>query len=160
LSRIQEAEAIRPAVVIGAAVGILFREVEAVRGVVGWPRPPLVFAVLGHKQSALQRMVVRREPNAVRVSVSPREGLDRILRIPRVELCSQDGAVAHTVVQRPRESFDGPSAVVDAKWRVPARLDATAGVEPIVAEDDVLTGNIGLVRAAAVVLTDHTRIGR
>src|SRR5437879_1612634 len=139
LSRIQEAEPIRPTVVIRAAVGILSREVEAVGGVVGWPRAPLVFAVLSHKQSALQGMVARREPNAVGVSVPPRDGLDRVLRIPRVKPRSQDGAVANTVMQRPGERFDGLSAVVGAEERVPARLVPTAGVEQIGAEDDVLT---------------------
>src|SRR5439155_7695879 len=142
-----------------AAVGILLREVEAVRGVVGGPRAPLVFTVLGHEQSALQGMVTRREANAVGVTVPPREGLDIVLRIPRVERRSQDGAVAHPGMRRPRVGGDDPSGVLDAKWRVPARLDPTAGVEHIVAELDVLTRDIVLVRAAAVVAADHARLG-
>src|SRR5438132_578349 len=96
-------------------------------------------------------MVVGCEPNAVRVSVPPREGLDRILRIPGVEPRSQDGAVADAVVQRCGEGLDGLSTVIDAKGRVSARLDPTSGVEEIVAQDDVLTRDIGLVRDAAVV---------
>src|SRR5207249_5610548 len=109
---------------------------------------------------ALQGVVLGCEPNAVGITVSPREGLDRVLRVPRVEPRSQDGAVADTEVRRSSEGPDGVSAVVSAKGRVPACLDPTSGVEEIVAEDDVLTRDIRLVHAAAVVATDHTRVGR
>src|SRR2546422_11536942 len=90
LRRVQEAEPIRPAVVIRAAVVVLPGEVETVRRVLGRPRAPFVFTVFGHEQPAPQGMVVWREPNAVRVPVPPREGLDRVLRMLRVQPRSQD----------------------------------------------------------------------
>src|SRR2546425_9108388 len=83
LRGIQEAEPIRPAAGIRAAIGVLLGQVEPIRSVLGRPRAPLVFAVLGHEQPALQGMIVRREPNAVRVPIPPRDGLDRVLRVLR-----------------------------------------------------------------------------
>jgi hypothetical protein len=47
LRRIQEAEPVRPSVEVRGAVVILLGEVQTVRGVVGGPGTPLVFAVLG-----------------------------------------------------------------------------------------------------------------
>src|SRR5258708_35635312 len=87
-------------------MAILLGEVQAVRGVVGRPCTPLVFAVLGDKQPAIQGMVVRREPNAVRVPVPPRDGLDGGLRVCGVHLRSQDGAVADSW---PGRAFERPS---------------------------------------------------
>src|SRR5262249_59844468 len=55
--------------------------------------------------------------------------------------------------------LDGLAAIVRVERRVAARLHPAARVEQIVAERDVLTGDIGLVRAAAVVAADHARVG-
>src|SRR2546421_12223356 len=57
----------------------------SVRRVLGRPRAPFVFTVFGHEQPAPQGVVVWREPNAVRVPVPPRDGLDRVLRVLRVQ---------------------------------------------------------------------------
>jgi len=105
-------------VVIRAAIAILLGEVQAVRGVVGRPRTPLVFAVLGDKQPALQRMIVRREPNAVRVPVPPREGLDGGLRVCGVELSSQDSSIADAVPGRTVERRHGRARPSHAVGRI------------------------------------------
>src|SRR5438552_5697987 len=160
LGGIQEAEPIWPAVVIGAAIGILLGEMQPIRGVLGRPRTPLVFAVLGHEQPAPQRMIVRRKPNAVRVPVSPREGFDRVLRVLCVMIRSQDGAVADARPGRALEGRHGRSRTSHAERRIPARLDTTARVEHVVAELDVLTRNILLVGATTVVATHNPGVGR
>src|SRR5437879_4907496 len=99
-------------------------------------------------------MIGRREPNTVRVPVAPRERLDRVLRMPRVKPRSQDGAVTNTWVERPGECFDHLPAVVNAMRRVSAR-HMVARVEPVLAQHDVLTRDIRLVRATAVVVAGH-----
>src|SRR3989442_1369303 len=160
LRRVQEAEPIRPAVVIRAAVVVLPGEVQAVRRVLGRPRAPLVFTVFGHEQPASQRVVVWREPNAVLVPVAPREGLDRVLRVLRVQPRSQDGTVADPRPGRAIERPHGRSLALHAEGRIPACLDATPRVEHVVAELDILTRDILLVGATAVVTADHARVGR
>src|SRR5258708_23250980 len=101
-------------------MAILLGEVQAVRGVVGRPCTPLVFAVLGDKQPALQGMIVRREPNAVRVPVPPREGLDGGLRVCGVHFRSQDGAVADSWPGRALEPPHSRARPGDAMGPVPA----------------------------------------
>src|SRR5467141_4331750 len=131
---------------------------QAVRGVVGWPRTPLVFAVLGDKQPALQSMVVRRETNAVRVPVPPREGLDGGLRVCGVDFRSQDGTVANAHPGRTVERLH--ARAVRAEVRIPARRHTTTRVEYMTAQRNVLTRDVMLIGATAVVATDHAGVGR
>src|SRR5207237_7835232 len=94
LRRVEEAEPIRPAVIVGAAVGILLRELEPIGRVLGGARAALVLAVLAHEEAALEDVILGSETDAVRVAVAPREGLDRYLRVLGVELGAQDRPVA------------------------------------------------------------------
>jgi len=100
---------------------------EPIRGIVGRPRTPLVFTVLGHEQPALQGMIVRREPNAVWIPVPPREGLDRVLRVLGVDLRSQDRAVTDTRARCRVEGRDSSPRTLDAMGEYP--LVATVALE-------------------------------
>src|SRR5207245_11689211 len=60
LRRVQEAEPIRPAVVIRVAVVVLPGEVHAVRRVLRRPRAPLVFTVFAQERPASPGFVVGR----------------------------------------------------------------------------------------------------
>src|SRR5499425_2199952 len=86
LRRIEEAEAVRPAVVVRTAIGVLLGQREPVRRIVGRASAALVLTVFRHEQPALERVIVWREAEAVRVTVAPRERLDRALRVADVEL--------------------------------------------------------------------------
>src|ERR1700687_154747 len=100
-------------------------------------------------------MIVRREPDAVWVPVTPREGLDRGLRVLGVDLRSQDRAVADTRPRRAGERRDDRAGILDAMGGITARKDAAAGGKRIVAQHDVLTRDVVLVGATAVVIADH-----
>src|SRR6266446_7784264 len=105
-------------------------------------------------------MILGSETDAERVPVAPGDRLDRILRVANVKPGPQDGAITDTRPGRPLERWDdGPGSLL-AEVRIPARFDAPTGVEHIIAELDVLTRNIVLVLAAAVVTTDHAGIRR
>src|SRR5262249_21177865 len=148
-----------------AAVLILLGELQPIGGIVGRPRAPLVFAVLGDEQPTLQWMIVGCETDTVRVPVSPRERLDRGLPILGVELCSQVGPVTDARSCRRFEGGDDLSGALDAMRRVPAGRNQCAKGrndrrEYIVAEHDVLTGDVLLAEPAPVVIADHTRVGR
>src|SRR5207245_10713846 len=74
--------------------------------------------------------------------------------MPRVEFRSQDGAVADAMVLRTLERMHGRPRAGDAVRRVPAREITIAGVERVLAEHDVLPGDVLLVGASAIVVTD------
>src|SRR5258708_21907006 len=101
-------------------------------------------------------MVVRGEPNAVRVPFAAGAGLDGGLRVCGVDFRSQDRAVAdsswHGRALDRLYSRPGPR---HAMRRVPACQMAVAGVERVLAEHDVLARDILLVLAMAVVWTDY-----
>src|SRR5262245_65415779 len=105
-------------------------------------------------------MMLGREPNGVPVPVPPRERLDRVLRMGRVKLRAQDGTVTDSRVKRAFEGFHGRSGPLNAEGGVAARLYTAAGIEDVVTELDVLTGDILLIGAASVVTTNHTAVGR
>src|SRR5438552_11602739 len=105
-------------------------------------------------------MIVRREAETIRVTVAPRYRFDRALRVADVELCPQDRTVANALPGRSCEGLDGATRILFAKWRVAAGLHPAARVEHVVAERDVLAGDVRLIRAAAIVTTDHAGIGR
>src|SRR5437899_12776223 len=104
-------------------------------------------------------MVVRREPNAVRVPVPPRNGLDGGLRVCAVDFRSQDGAVADSSPGRALERRHGRARPGDAMGRVPAGLVAITGVKRVLAQRNFLTRDILLIRASAVVVTDYAGVG-
>src|SRR5439155_22839140 len=165
LRRIQEPEAVRPSVVVRAAVRILLRERESIGRVVGRPRAALVFAVLRDEQSALQRMIVRGESDAIRIAVAPRDRLDGRLGILGVQLRPQDRTVAYAMPRRRVESRDVRAGTLRAMRRVSAAEDASAAVgavartgwKEILAQHDVLTRNVLLTLAASVVEPDDAR---
>src|SRR5947207_957995 len=66
---------------------------------------------------------------------------------------------AFTGALHPGECFDHLPAVVNAMRRVSAR-HMVARVEPVLAQHDVLTRDIRLVRATAVVVAGHAGVGR
>src|SRR5204862_6697603 len=61
LRGVQEAETVRPAVVIRAPIRILRCERQSIRRVVGRSCSALVFTILGDEQAAVQWMAFRRE---------------------------------------------------------------------------------------------------
>src|SRR4029453_18108556 len=160
LRRGEEAEAVRPAVVIRTAIRVLLRQREPVRRIVDRARAALVLAVFRHEQPALERMIVWREAETVRGTVAPRYRFDRALRVAAVELCSQDCTVADALPGRAREGLDGATRILGAEWRVAARLHPATRVEHVAAKRDVLAGDVRLIQAAAIVTTDHAGIGR
>ena len=128
LGRLEETEAVRPAVVIRATVRILLGKRQPIRRVVGRPRASLVLAVLGDEQATLQGMIVWCEANAVGIAVAPRERLNGAGRVLPVNLCAQDCPVAYAMMERPGECLDGPARIGRAKGRIAAGLDAAAAI--------------------------------
>src|SRR2546425_395420 len=105
-------------------------------------------------------MIVRREPNGVPVPVPPRERLDCFLRMLRVKLRAQDGAVTDSRVERASERLHGRSGPSHAEGGVPTGFHPTPGIKHVLAQYDVLTRDILLVCATSVVTTNHAAIGR
>src|SRR6478672_2925555 len=101
-------------------------------------------------------MIVRREANGVAVPVPPREGLDSARIIQR---CAQDGAVTDPGSSI-GERWEGLPSIVGIEGGVTTRHFPAARVEQVVAERDLLTRNIRLVCAAAIVETDDAAVGR
>ena len=58
------------------------------------------------------------------------------------------------------ECLDCCARTLNTEGRVATGLDTAAGVEDVLTQHDVLTRNILLIRSAAVVLADHTAVGR
>src|SRR5205823_124971 len=110
------------------------------------------------EQAPSQGMIIGREANGIAVPVAPREGLDRVLRMRRVELGTQDRTIADTGVQRALEGLHGRTRALHAEGGVAAGHFPTARVEHILAQHDVLTRDILLVRAAAIVATDDAAV--
>src|SRR6267378_7024337 len=102
-------------------------------------------------------MIVRREPNAVRVPVPPREGLDAGLRVCGVDFRSQDGTVANAHPGRTVERLH--ARAVRAKVRIPARRHTTTRVEYMTAQRNVLTRDVMLIGATTVVATHYPGVG-
>src|SRR5437588_5184373 len=105
-------------------------------------------------------MIFRREPNGIAVAIPPREGLDRIRRIRGLEPGTQDRPIADTFVGRAVEGFHGRTWARHAEGRVAACSDSPARVEHVLAQHDILTWDVLLVRAAAIVATDDAAVGR
>src|SRR5439155_26986795 len=160
LARCQESEPIGPSVIVRTAIGILSSQMQPVRGAVRGARAPLVRAVLADEHPSVQGMIVWREPDGVTIPVPPREGLDRIRRIRGLKLGTQDRAVADAFVHRAVEGFHRRTWTLDAERGIAARFLSSAGIEHVLAQHDVLTWNVLLVRAVAVVATDDAAIGR
>src|SRR5215471_2490230 len=77
-----------------------------------------------------------------------------------VELRAQDGAVTDPVVKRALERPHRRSLPCGVEGGISASKDPSAGIEDVVAQHDVLTWDVVLVGAAAVVATDYAAVGR
>src|SRR5262245_22542269 len=101
----------------------------------------MVFVVVPLVVVPLVVVAARRKPDAERVPVAPRKGLDRRLRIPGVDPSPQDGAVADPRPRRRAEGRDVGSGSRDAMGRVATGRNGGGGEEHIVTQHDVLTGD-------------------
>src|SRR6266511_789595 len=128
-----------PALAGGVVTGMLLGQLQPVRRVVGWPRPPLILAVFGDEQPALEGMIGRRKAQAERVAVAPREGLNGVGRLRGVEARPQDGAGAHARPGGPLECLHNRPWSGDAMVRISTGQVAVARVKQVLAERDVLT---------------------
>src|SRR5436190_8122036 len=106
-------------------------------------------------------MVFGSEADGVAVTISPRKRFDMV-RV--VQLRPQNRAVTHTLsnlaVLGVEERFDRPARIGHPERRVTAGMHATAGVEHVVTQHNVLAGYVGLIQAAVVVAPDHAAVGR
>src|SRR5437899_9800111 len=105
-------------------------------------------------------MIVRGEANRVPVPIPPREWLDRVLGMRRIKLGAQDRTIADTVVQRALEGSHGRTWALRPELGVATGFHSTSRVEDIIAQHDILAGNVLLVRAVAVVPPDDAAVGR
>src|SRR5579871_6046810 len=103
-------------------------------------------------------MVLRREADGVAVAISPRIRLYGVLGVSDIQRRAQDGAVADTVVECALERLDSGSRPLNAERRIAARL-RRARVEHVLAQDDVLAGNVLLILASAVIQADDAAVG-
>src|SRR4051812_8275375 len=140
----------------GRPVRILACDRESIRRVVHRARAAFIFPVLGDQQLTLQRMVVRREAQTVRVAETPSHWLDRVLRARNLR--AQDGAGAHAFLRTFERGHLRPRPEL-AVTGIAALNVAIAGIEPAVAQRNVLAGDLVLVDAAAVVVTGDARVG-
>src|SRR5438093_637841 len=104
-------------------------------------------------------MIVGCEADGVTVPIPPREWFNRLLGMRHVQPRAQDSTIADSRVVRSLERLHGCSGALHAEGGVPAGLYPTARVKYVVAQHDVLTGDILLVFAAAVVTTHHAAVG-
>ena len=99
--------------IVRRAVSILSRQLQRVRSTVGWTGTTLVRAVLANQQPSGQRMIRGRKADGITVAVSPRERLDRGIRLCRVQPRAQDGAVADAMMRCTSNAFTvAPERVV------------------------------------------------
>ena len=161
LRRIEEAEAVGPAVPFGTAVLVLPRDADAVRRIVGRPGAALVLAVLGVHQLALQRVIGRRKADPVRVAEAPRHRLDVFcgsLALPSFARRMAPSQMPLPVA--PSKAGRATPGRCTPNGRIAARIFAAARVKDVLAERDVLAGDVVLVHAAAVVAPDDAGVGR
>src|SRR5215470_3523765 len=104
-------------------------------------------------------MTLRGKPNGVPVPVPPREGLDRGRWIVDIAPRTQDGTVTDSVVERAFERLHLLARPCLAEGGVPAGKLPPAGIEYVVAQHDVLTRDVWLVGATAVVASHHATVG-
>jgi hypothetical protein len=103
LRGIQEPEAVRPAMVVRAPIGVLLGHVQSVWGVVGRPRAALILTVFGDEQPPHERMVGGRKAQAEGIAIAPRDGLNGGSRVFGLEVGPQDGVGAHARLRGPCE---------------------------------------------------------
>ena len=77
----------------------------------------------------------------------------------RVELGTQDRAIANTAVLGAFKGFHGRAWTRRAEGRITTGLNPASGVEHIVAQHDILARDILLVRATAIIATDDAAVG-
>ena len=68
--------------------------------------------------------------------------------------------MAHHARLRVGKRLDRAARIGLSERHVTAREDPAARVENVIAQDDVLAGNVRLVLAAVVVQSDHAAVGR
>src|SRR4029453_12198704 len=86
---------------------------------VGGARASFIRAVLADEQPTRQRVGVRGKADRVSVAIAPRERLDRLFRMCRVELGTQDRAIANTAVLGAFKGFHGRAWPRRAEGRIP-----------------------------------------
>src|SRR5580700_4000709 len=107
-------------------------------------------------------MIIWRKPDRIAVSVSPPDRLDRVRF---VEPRAQRGAVANALprfcrVLRVRKSpYSGPRLLY-AEGFIPACRFRSTRREYVLAQSDVLTGDIGLIEAAIIVKPNDPAVRR
>ena len=104
-------------------------------------------------------MVIWRETDRITVSVSPREWLDRVFRMCRIEPRPQNGAIANTSVQGALERPYGRTGALDAECRITARRYSFSRYEYVIAQNDILTRDIRLICAATIVQSNDAAVG-
>src|SRR5437660_2459911 len=155
LGRIEEAEPVRPAMEVRLAI-LHLRQLQPVRRVVGRARATLILAVLGHEEPTLEGVVLGSKAQPEGIAVAPGEGLDALV----ADLRPQDRARAHAVCRGALERAHPRALPLDAMIREAARHVPIARVEDVVAQRDLLAGDVVLVAASAVVVAGHPRVGR
>src|SRR5256884_1928663 len=142
------------------AVVVLTGNMQRVRGSVRRPRTALVGTVLSDHQSALEHMILRGEAQRESVAVAPRVRLDGAGRSARVQARAQDRSVADALIRGAGEGLHRGSGLRNTEGGVTAALHAVARVEYVLAQHDVLAGDVGLILTTAVVQSDHAAVGR
>jgi hypothetical protein len=141
--------------VVRGAIGISLGHMQAVWGVVDWPRPALILAVFGDEQAPYEDMVGGRKAQAERIAIAPRDGLNSRGAVFGGEARPQDGASAHAPLCGPLEGPHDRPRAGDAMLRIATGQVPIARVEKTVAEGDLLTRDIVLIGAVAVIMAHH-----
>src|SRR5262249_31657027 len=102
---------------------------QRVGSAVGGARTSFIRTVLADEQPTRQRVVVRGQADRVSIPIAPRERLDRLLRMCRVELGTQDRAIANTAVHGAFKGFHGRAWTRRSEGRIPTGFHPASGVD-------------------------------
>src|SRR5882724_12427882 len=127
--------------IVGAAVGVLLGELQAIGSILRGARAALVLAVLGDEEPALEDVVIGGEADSVRVAIAPRVRLDRQLRVLGVEFRAQDGPVADARSRGALERLHRRAGSEGVVGREAAGDVSRRRREAVGAQRDVLTRN-------------------
>src|ERR1051326_1632197 len=137
--------------VVRRAVAVGDRQLQALRRVAGRSGTALIGSVFADQHLALQSMMPRREPDRIAVAIAPGERFDRGVGELRAESRTQNRAVAYAVMAGALKRMNRRPWALLAEFGIPARFNPAARVKHVVAQNDVLAGNVLLIRATAVV---------
>src|SRR5439155_10575391 len=112
---------------------------------------------LGDEEAALERMVLGSKAQSEWIAIAPRDRLDMLLCVA-MRGRAQDGARAHAAIGGVLESRHDRERPRGAVFGIAAGEVAVARVERVVAQLDVLAGNVVLVAASSVVMPRHARV--